>query len=475
MSSLDILSMALRNLMKRKLRTGLTVTGVVVGCAAIVIMISLGLGINRSFEEQMRSMGDITKIEVYNGEGYYGWVKDALVIDKDFLKVIEGIEGVQAVSPTIMEYIPAMSGRYQTGLQITGIVPEAMEAFGYVAAEGRLLEEGDTMQIVFGSDVPLSFYNPRDAMNGGGMYGGGSVVYAAGGMAVVDVGVGGYSGEMMGGEEVQVPNVNVLEDRIEASYADGFGVPNYIPDPNSQKKQVKPYKLEGVGILERSENDWQTQNNCFMSLETVEKMIEEREKYQQSGNREERYGYETVMIKSVDVKAVDVVIEKLVELGVKEDNIYNPRTMVKSMQDMTGSLQMLLGAIGAVSLFVAAIGIANTMIMSIYERTREIGVMKVIGASIQDIKWLFLTEAAVIGVMGGVLGMLVSLFVSFIINDVGISFFDMIVGQGMDISYVPGWLCMGALAFSTVIGLASGYFPARRAMGLSALSAIRSE
>jgi len=470
MSSLDILSMALRNLYKRKLRTMLTVLAVVVGCVAIVILISLGLGINRSFEEQMKDMGDITKIEVYNGDGYYGWVKDALVIDKDVVAQIAAIKGVQAVSPTVQTYMPATSGRYRADLQITGIIPEAMEAFGYIAAEGRLLEEGDTMQIVFGSQVPFNFVSPRDAGRGG-MYGGMRMI---GGGMVVSIDAGG-----MMVEEAPKPKINVLEDRLEMSYAIGFGDPNYEPDPNTQGKTVKPYRIDGVGILEQSQNDWQTQYNCFMDLETVEKMIAERKKYEQSiygsGAGQETYGYETVNIKAVDVKAVDAVIDALIELGVNPNNIYNPRAEVKSIQGMLSSLQIFLGVIGAVSLFVAAIGIANTMIMAIYERTREIGIMKVIGASIRDIKWLFLTEAAVIGVFGGLFGVGVSLLVSFIINDVGISFFDMIVGQGMDISYVPLWLCGGALAFSALIGLVSGYFPARRAMRLSALSAIRSQ
>jgi len=130
-----------------------------------------------------------------------------------------------------------------------------------------------------------------------------------------------------------------------------------------------------------------------------------------------------------------------------------------------------------VSLFVAAIGISNTMVMSIYERTREIGVMKVIGASLKDIRRLFLLEAALIGVFGGVLGAGLSLGVSKIINNYGIPFFDnMVYGANeSDISAIPAWLCLFALGFSAVIGLVSGYFPARRAMKLSALTAIRTE
>jgi len=158
-------------------------------------------------------------------------------------------------------------------------------------------------------------------------------------------------------------------------------------------------------------------------------------------------------------------------------NAWGLAESLREMQNITDSLQMLLGAIGAVSLFIAAIGISNTMIMSIYERTREIGVMKVIGASLKDIKRLFLLEASLIGVFGGFFGVGLSLVVSRVINTVGIPFFNMMVfgANNSDISAIPLWLCLFALGFSAAVGLISGYFPARRAMKLSALSAIRTE
>ena len=132
-------------------------------------------------------------------------------------------------------------------------------------------------------------------------------------------------------------------------------------------------------------------------------------------------------------------------------------------------------------MLVAAIGIANTMVMSIYERTKEIGVMKVIGASLKDIKRLFLFESALIGVTGGVFGVGLSYLISFLMNTFGAEFIQlgMMMGPGgggeARISIIPIWLALAALAFSAFIGVVSGYFPARRAMNLSALEAIRSE
>ena len=139
------------------------------------------------------------------------------------------------------------------------------------------------------------------------------------------------------------------------------------------------------------------------------------------------------------------------------------------MKETTKMLRTMLGAIGAISLIVAAIGITNTMVMSIYERTREIGVMKVIGASLKDIKRLFLTEAAIIGFMGGIFGMLLSFGASKAVN-----YFAMKQSSDM-LSSIPLWLYLASLAFATLVGVASGYLPAKRAMKLSALTAIKTE
>ncbi|MGL4799690.1 MAG: ABC transporter permease, partial [Cellulosilyticaceae bacterium] len=121
-------------------------------------------------------------------------------------------------------------------------------------------------------------------------------------------------------------------------------------------------------------------------------------------------------------------------------------------------------------------GITNTMMMSIYERTKEIGVMKVIGAKLTDIKKMFLMEALMIGAIGGTVGVIFSYGISFIMNQFGPQIAaSLMMGGGGAISEIPVWLAGAALVFSTLIGLVSGYFPARRAMKLSALSAIRTE
>ena len=150
------------------------------------------------------------------------------------------------------------------------------------------------------------------------------------------------------------------------------------------------------------------------------------------------------------------------------------------------TIQMILGGLGAISLLVAALGITNTMIMSIYERTREIGIMKVLGCVVRNIRTMFLIEAGAIGFMGGVIGIAQSYAISFVINMLyaaqntgGGNAAGGMAGNTAEaaagISIIPLWLALGALLFSTMIGLISGFHPANRAVKISALTAIKQE
>ena len=148
---------------------------------------------------------------------------------------------------------------------------------------------------------------------------------------------------------------------------------------------------------------------------------------------------------------------------------------IESEQKTMGYVQAVLGGIGAVSLFVAAIGITNTMMMSIYERTKEIGVMKVLGCDLRNIRSLFLLEAGFIGFIGGVIGLALSYTLSAVINKLVSGANGMMMPESASISYIPIWLALLSLAFAVMVGMVAGFFPALRAMRLSPLAAIRTE
>jgi ABC-type antimicrobial peptide transport system permease subunit len=189
--------------------------------------------------------------------------------------------------------------------------------------------------------------------------------------------------------------------------------------------------------------------------------------------------YDQIDVLCKDVKATRAVASTLREEGF---NLWTVADYMEGVENQAFIIQAVLGGIGAVTLLVATIGIANTMIMAIYERTREIGVMKVIGATAGDVMMMFLMEAGLIGVCGGLLGLACSVGASKLINHFGANFMASNMGYGMgigangyDISVIPPYLMLFALIFSFCIGVTAGLYPARRASKLSPILAIRNE
>ena len=242
----------------------------------------------------------------------------------------------------------------------------------------------------------------------------------------------------------------------------GFGPPAETPSGND-----KTTTLKVTGVLKKTKKS-QYDNGAFMTIEGYKKLAETLDL-----PAPERGTYSTVQVRIDDTEYAEDVTDAIKDLGYEPSGLLEA---IKSMNRGMAIVNAIFAGIGSISFIVAAIGIANTMIMSIYERTKEIGVMKVIGASIQDIQKLFLTEAALIGFIGGVIGVITSLLLSGAFNIIGNRFAQ---SQGAEeaiqLSYIPLWLIFVALLFSTMVGVAAGYFPAKRAMNLSALDAIRSD
>ncbi len=437
MNTRDLIDMALRNLLKRKVRTLLTVLGVVIGTASIVVMVSIGIGMNESFARQLENWGSLQVIEVYPGGGMtYDEATDSMKQeqkqDELNVKAVENfrqMEHVEAVTPVIEEWLYLVAGKYIADASIMGIEPGTMEAFGYKVEEGRLLTEEDGKAIVVGGGV--EFYDPK------------------------------LSWEMR--YTTDPPEVDVLNEKISITYDWNYGTRN-------ADKTIKAIKVDAVGKMSADGNDsWRV----IMPIKELEKIQKAEEDWRQkqygsrsSSGQNASKEYSEVMVKVDHMNNVQAVQQQIKDLGFRT---YSLTDQLEAMKETTKMLRLVLGAIGAISMVVAAISITNTMVMAIYERTKEIGIMKVIGASLKDIKHLFLTEAAFIGFVGGIVGIGVSFGVSLIVNMVAES-------QGSNMtSSIPLWLYLGAVAFATGVGVLAGYLPAQRAMKLSALSAIKTE
>ncbi len=452
MNSIDVINMGLRNMLRRKTRTILTILGVIIGTSSIVIMLSLGIGMNENFKKEIERMGSLNIINIDAnyispdmGIGGTGDQKDVKLDDKALAK-INKIDGVDAVTPIMYSYWKFGLGKLVASFSVIGIDSKVMEKFDFKIGEGRLLDENDKNSLVFGCYLQDWFYNPK------------SNYYYGGSMEKPDL----------------------ISDKIIMTMNMEYGEKSRGNPRDGNRKPAPEYKVKGVGILMQSNNE--KDYNAYMDITHLKKMMEESEKAQgkqQGGfyyySQPTKDSYQNAMVKVKDIKNVKKVQEKIKEMGF---GTFSLTDILESMQKASAGIQAVLGGIGAVSLLVAAIGIANTMIMSIYERTREIGVMKVLGAGLGDIKRLFLFEAGLIGFAGGIVGIGFSLLISLLLNSAGISLFMNFFGymeEGTKISIIPLWLVVSAIAFATIIGLISGYYPARRAMKLSALEAIKTE
>lgn len=458
MNSIDLLVMGLKNLFRRKLRTFLTALGILIGTISIVVMISLGIAMNESMNKNIEQMGDLTFIQVYPkyDEKLAMRGKENKITDKDIEK-IKNVEGVQAVTPLLTESVKMISGRYSADyIRVTGMDLDAIKNFGYELEQGKFIEEKDRNAIIFGSRAPLKF---RDAKK----------------KTSSRMGMHGGFGGMENGEE-ETPEVDVMKDRILMTFDTSYGDRNRP----SNEKRVPPLKMNTVGLLKKKD-DYQVDNMVIMDIKALKKLKEDYERkmgQERQTNRDDE-GYFELKVKAADYKKVLDVQNELKALGYEA---WSMLEYIEPMKKLNQTFQMIFGGIGAIALLVAAIGITNTMIMAIYERRKEIGVMKVIGAQIKDIKRLFLLESGMIGLLGGSLGLGLSYLISWVLNKyvAPMMMEQMNMGMGMGgeqppMSVIPVWLALGALGFTALIGLISGYLPARKAMKLSALEAIKNE
>lgn len=442
----DLIRMSAGNLWRRKLRTFLTVLGVVIGTASIIVMVSIGIGQNRSLLMAIEESGSLTSVQVYNWN--YGYNdEDPLLLNDSMLEQFLTIEHVESVSPRLTFNVVMKQGAYICEyLQLIGVDRETLEKIPL--GEGRLPDpDADSLEFVVGNTVITDFYNEKT--------------------------------QEYYWESQKVPEVDFMNQPLFTT----FDRDAYYSALNGEGDPPKKYLLQASGMVEGDINTWnQYSYGVYCDIdalkETLKKVFRNKvipgQPTQKNGKPYSEFCYEEVVVNVDDMDHVADVLSAIQEIGFDG---YSDAEYVESMQQQSKTTQLVLGGIGAVSLFVAAIGIANTMMMSIYERTKEIGVLKVLGCAMGNIRTLFLMEAAFIGFIGGLLGIILSYGVSFLINRVaGGAMSSYYYGSAeSSISYIPPWLALAALGFAVLIGVISGFLPALRAMKLSPLAAIRNE
>ena len=444
----DLIKISTDNLKRRKGRTILTVLGVIIGTCSIVMMVSIGVAIDKSNEEMIQNMGDLTRIDIYN----WGGGEDKKELTDEVIAQFQAMEHVKIATPIYQsQYLGNIiinggnSGKYEwngwVGSNIVGMYREALPEYGYELIEGRYPEEGDKpFTAVAGQYAGYEFYNQKRQWPHNYV-----------------------SHEPDENGVVADPFVDVFKDKL---------VLKVMPNDENGRAVEKTIKVVGQ-VKEDWNKGYETYSGFIMDMEDLIALEQEYikvNKIRVNGGKNQKRVYNNAVVKVDDIDNVEAVLETIKDMGY---DTYSPTSYLDEMKKQTQTIQLILGGLGSISMLVAAISIANTMTMAIYERRKEIGIMKVLGCEVKYIRGMFLTESAGIGFIGGIIGIVICYGLSFLLNYIGNS---MMGGYGTTyISIIPLWLALLGIGFSAFVGMVAGYVPANRAVKISALTAIKNE
>ena len=491
MSFLDILKLALRNLRQAKLRAILTTMGVIVGVAVIVTMVSFGLGLQRNMLSRFKALDLFNEIQVFgrslgdlvsaraqsNSSGGENDRRDrrsrlkpdekpTRILDDAAIAEISKIPGVAYVEPSLMLFTYVRTNGHSQIESVGGAaVPNAGSRFKEFAA-GQMISAANADEAVVNDTFTrdFGFEKAADAI-------GKTIEFLA---------------------EPKNSKESTAQDGAETGPPTFFGLPledDISSDSGSDALVAKRFRI--VGVLNSQVKEGAGQGGVrglfpgariYVPLPAARQWsIEHRGPMNQvalalareSGSlgNSETEGYDSAVIRVNDPVALTDVRKRLKELGFVSFSIVD---QLEQFRTVFLIIDSVLGLLGGISLLVASFGIANTMIMSILERTREIGIMKAIGAEDREIKLIFFVEAAVLGVVGGVIGVLAAWAVDAIANRLAYRFFLKPNGASfVDFFFLPPWLSVGAIAFALVVSILAALYPAARAARIDPVRALR--
>lgn len=433
MNARDLFRLVLSNLNRMRGRVIMTAMGVLIGTASIVVLIALASGLQENATSSLMDIGPLNQITVFPSMGFQmgmgGPEKEARLTTKA-LRDIERIDGVVAVTPYESFYgsMTLKFNRLEGFSNLVGIDPRAVSAMKLDVIEGS--NRLGRWTVLAGSRVAESFIDPRRP---------------------------NYDPNR------ELPDIygQTLVVELERVERDG-------------KVSKRTIRMRVGGVLEEIGGSDDT--TIFMAMDDMEEI--QAWAYGVRADRK-RDGYNQARVIVEDPARVVPIEYELADQGYFA---YSARSILQSINVLFLIIQAVLGGIGAIALLVAAIGIANTMIMSILERTREIGLMKAVGATNRDVMSVFVTEAGVIGLLGGIAGVLFGFGASKVIDIVAMSYINAQTAaaggaapDNINITNIPLWLPVFAIVFSIVIGLAAGIYPALRAVQLNPVTALKYE
>lgn len=517
MSMADLFRTGCINLWRRKTRTVLTALSMTIGVMCIVVLIAVGIGYGQSYEETVSSMGSLTKIDVTPREKMKDSQKSALLNEKA-VESFKGLDGVEAVTPVEQSTGYLKSGSYVSMVKLYGIDLSTADSFLLTPVEGEAPGEGMRLhpELMVTDDLAASFADPNhdwaDAVDEDGE----PLVKPLTSPIKLTFDYNTLNGTQAADSEGRASsagtfyNLNITGVCSSLNYT--YATSAFL-DMERLKEWQEANEKKAASISTGTSGSTNTSSTGTVSTNTTGSSTDsgstgtsgstsadssaaqnsttgsnnnsgsaakanpdtERAAVGSSStsssttrggmtNSALKDTYDLVWIKAEDVSDVQRISDVIQNAGF---DTYSLNDMLEAVKKQSRQIQGMLGAIGLVAMLVSGICVANTMMMSINERTKEVGILKVLGMEFSDIAKMFLAEAFLVGLAGGVAGLLLSFLMGQLIPKI---FADMELR-----CIFPWWLVLGGILFAGVVALIAAWIPARKAMSISPNEAIRAE
>ena len=420
MSLVETFRVALGSLVANKLRSALTMLGIIIGVGAVIALMSVGEGAQASVTAQIRSMGT-NLLFITPGATTTGGVRSAAGTaptltyeDAQAIADPNNVPEVAEVAPEASFFGQVIAGGNNVNTRITGVTPEYQDVRNWHVTDGQFISQQDldgrSLVALLGSNVAAELFPDGNAV----------------------------------GQQISI----------------AFGGNRRLT-----------FRVEGVLESKGAQAMGNQDDTLLMPLTTLQQKVE----VQRTSTGLHNVSTINVQLISDDPKVMNQAVQDIGNLLRQRHKVAQDDFTIRSQEDILatassvlGVMTLLLGAIAGISLVVGGIGIMNIMLVSVTERTREIGIRKAIGAKRSDILTQFLVESVVVSVVGGIVGILIGLGVSRLISGVDLN------GQKIQTAVSLSAILM-AFGVSTAIGVFFGIYPANRAASLNPIEALRYE